>query len=170
MDASALIVAVVTGAATSFGTWFVIKDHYRHELYKEKLTAYKLIRDTIGQVGLYGHLATKKPDVYTDAWNTSKYNLTIDLFQNELVVSDKIAKMSVLFSRRKTDFIASNKEQYFNEMRGISTQMRRELSVRLLGSADSPLIHLSLDTLVAHFKIQRELKERIRQEGTTENK
>lgn len=154
-----LMIAIVTSIATTIVAWFVMKDNYRKELYSEKLIAYKLIHDTIGQVCFYGHLAVKKPEVYEDAWKTSKYNLTIDLFQNELVVSGKVAKLSVIIAQKDIEYIAGNKKAYFEEMWNIFNQMRRELATRLLQSVDSPLVHMSPENFVAHFSNLSKIKE-----------
>ena len=147
METLNIVLPYILPMAAIFMTWLVVKDNYRQELYKERLQAYKLIHDTIGQIYFYGLLAVKKPDEYEDSWSTSKYNLSVDVFQNELVVSSKIAKTAILFSKRDLSYIKNNTKQYGDEMREIFNQMRNELAFRLLRSADSPILHLSPKSL-----------------------
>lgn len=126
---------IITSLGTGFGlffAWCKFREPYRHELFKRKHDAYRLIHDTAGQLYFFGILSTTKRDVYEDAFETARYNLMIDLFQNETIISDQVMNMARIMANRDIETITEDRDGWNTMMSALANRMRKELKVRLI--------------------------------------
>jgi len=108
---------------------YKIREPYRHEMFKRKHAAYRLIHDTAGQLYFYGILCINKMDIYEECFETTRYNLMIDLFQNELLISDDVSKMAAAMANCSIEGIRTDRNRWKGQMYDLANRMRKELRV-----------------------------------------
>ena len=124
-----IIVTLFGLVLAAFFTYFKFREPYRHELFKSKHDVYRLIHDTVGQLYFYAILCTDKMDTYGEALETTRYNLMIDLFQNELLISGEVLEMASEMARCSVEDVREDQEMWNRKMGDLANRMRGELKI-----------------------------------------
>lgn len=130
---------LISGIIGAVIGWLAATQPHRMYVYQTKYEAYRLIHDTAGQVFFYGILCIEKEDVYRKAFETAQYNLSIDLYQNEIIASEDVLRAGARLISFSIDDIKKDRKAYEKALIDIRDDIRKNLRIKAIHIIESLL-------------------------------